>query len=52
MKRRYNAKTYERISVDIPKAQAQAFKSKCKEKDISQAKIVKDAISAFLESEE
>lgn len=48
VKRRYNAKTYARIGVELPKDLVSAFKEKCKQEGISQAQIVKDAIERFL----
>lgn len=49
VKRRYNEKTYTIISASIPKEKAAAFKSKCAEKGIAQAQIIKRAIDQFLE---
>ena len=50
VKARYNKKTYESLFVNLPKDMAQKFKQKCKEEGISQAKIIKEAVEAFLES--
>ena len=50
VKAKYNKKTYDTISIRIPKDLAQAFKQKCKEENISQAKIIKNAIQKFIDS--
>ena len=49
VKTRYNNKTYDVISVRVPKEMAAAFKQKCAETGISQAQIVKNAIADFLD---
>ena len=49
VKARYNKKTYDRITVCVAKDKAQVFKSKCIERGVSQAQILKDAIDRFLE---
>ncbi len=48
VKRRWIDKNYSKIQADIPKDLAQAFKEKCQSDGISQAQIIKDAISDFL----
>ena len=48
VKNRYNAKVYDRVTVCVPKEMAKAFKEKCLSCGISQAEIVKKAISEFL----
>lgn len=45
---RYNAKTYDVVSVRIPKDLAAAFRAKCAEQGDSQAGIIKQAIEAYL----
>ncbi len=50
VKARYNQKTYDVISVRIPKETAELFKTKCNAENIPQAQIIKQAIAAFLES--
>ena len=45
---RYNAKTYDVLSVRIPKDLAAAFKEKCTQNGDSQAGVVKQAIEAYL----
>lgn len=50
-KTRYNSKTYDVISVRVPKEMAAAFKQKCLETSVPQAQIVKNAITAFLNTE-
>lgn len=49
VKRRYNDKSYDRISYSEKKEIAEAFKSKCAEKGIPQAQILKKAVHDFLE---
>lgn len=51
VKAKYNKKTYDTISIRIPKDMAEAFKSKCKEENIPQAQIIKKAIEAFLNND-
>ena len=51
VKRRYNAKVYTPITANLPKEMAAAFKTKCVEKGISQAQVVKKAVEAFLAEE-
>ena len=48
VKNRYNKKTYEQINIRIPKETANKFKEKCKEKQIPQAQIFKEAIEKFI----
>lgn len=48
VKARYNQKTYDVISVRIPKETSAAFKSKCAAEGIPQAQIIKQAIENFL----
>ncbi len=48
VKTRYNNKTYDVISVRVPKEMAADFKRKCAETGIPQAQIVKNAIAGFL----
>lgn len=48
VKRRYNEKTYDVISIRVPKETATAFKEKCKETGIPQAQVIKRAIEEFL----
>ena len=49
VKKRYNQKVYTVISASVPKELAAAFKEKCVRENISQAQVIKDAISKFLE---
>lgn len=49
VKTRYNKKMYSSISIRIPKKIAEAFRDKCAETGISQAKILKEAINNFLD---
>lgn len=49
VKRRYNQKTYDAVTAQVPKEMAAAFKAKCKETGISQAQVIKTAIAQFLE---
>ena len=48
VKQRYNDKVYSPISVKLPKDLVAAFKEKCIVEDISQARVIKEAIEAFL----
>lgn len=47
-KNKYNAKTYARVVLSIPKAEAQAYKDKCALDGITQSDIPKAAISEYL----
>lgn len=49
VKARYNQKTYDIISVRVPKEMAQAFKAKCATDGVPQAQIIKKAIEDFLQ---
>ncbi len=49
VKQRYLNKTYDNISVRVPKEMAAAFKEKCAADGISQAQIIKKAIEDFLQ---
>jgi len=49
VKTRYNQKTYDVIAVRVPKETAEAFKAKCAAEGVPQAKIIKQAIEAFLQ---
>jgi len=46
---RYVKKTLTPITVRVPIPMAEEFKNKCKEKNIPQAQIFKNAITKFLE---
>ncbi len=48
VKQRYNAKTYDVISIRVPKEMAAAFKKKCAIQGDAQAPIIKKAIEAYL----
>ena len=48
VKQKYNTKTYDVISVRIPKDLAAAFKEKSAAEGISQASIIKAAIEEYL----
>lgn len=50
VKQRYNQKTYDVISIRVPKNMAEAFKAKCAADGIPQAQIIKKAIEEFLKS--
>ena len=52
VKTRYNSKTYDVISVRIPKEMAAAFKEKCAETGAVQAQIIKKAIKEFLDNDQ
>jgi len=48
VKRRWIDANYSTIRADIPKAMAEAFREKCKADGVSQARIIKAAIEAYL----
>ena len=48
VKQKYNSKTYDVISIRIPKEMAAAFKEKCASEGDSQAGIIKAAIEKYL----
>lgn len=48
VKSRYNKKVYNRITVSVPKEQAETFKAKCTAEGISQAQVIKRAIEEFI----
>lgn len=48
VKRRYNDKTYDVISIRVPKDTAEAFKKKCAAEGVPQAQIIKQAITEYL----
>lgn len=52
VKTRYNSKTYDVISVRVPKEMAAAFKEKCAETGAVQAQIIKKAIQEFLDNDQ
>lgn len=49
VKSRYNQKTYDVISVRVPKELAAAFREKCDTEGAVQAQIIKKAIEEFLQ---
>lgn len=48
VKARYNQKTYDTISIRVPKELASAFKEKCTADGVPQAQVIKKAITDFL----
>lgn len=50
VKSKYNQKTYDVISIRVPKAMAEAFKAKCADDGVAQAQVIKKAIEEFLNS--
>ena len=50
VKQRYNQKTYDVISIRVPKETAEAFKAKCAADGVPQAQVIKTAIENFLNS--
>lgn len=46
--RKYNAETYTRLVIDIPKSKAELFKQKCKDKGVAYRQIFLDAVENFL----
>lgn len=49
VKSRYNQKTYDVISVRVPKELSAAFREKCAAEGAIQAQIIKKAIEDFLQ---
>lgn len=49
VKRRYNKKVYTCISAQLSKELVSEFKEICKEKNISQASVLKSSIEKFIE---
>lgn len=49
VKSRYNQKTYDVISIRVPKELAAAFREKCDAEGAVQAQIMKKAIEEFLQ---
>ena len=49
VKKRYNDKVYGTVAVRLPKDLVEQFKEKCTAENISQARIVKQAIVDFLD---
>ena len=45
---RYNKKTYDMVSVRLPKETVTAFKEKCAAEGVSQAQVIKKAIIEYL----
>lgn len=50
VKSKYNQKTYDVISIRVPKATAETFKAKCVADGVAQAQVIKKAIEEFLNS--
>ena len=48
VKARYNKKVYDSIAIRVPKDMAKAFKEKCLAEEVSQAKVIKNAIEDFI----
>ncbi len=48
VKRRYNNKVYSTIQAQLPKELVADFKTACKERGVSQASVLKQAIESFL----
>lgn len=51
-KTRYNSKTYDVISIRVPKDMAADFKAKCTAESIPQAQIIKKTIEKFINRKE
>lgn len=49
VKKKYNDKTYGRISADIPKELAEQFKVRCKENGVSIASVIQEAVEYYLQ---
>lgn len=48
VKRRYNDKVYSVVKAELPKELVAEFKELCKEKGVSQASVVKNALEQFI----
>ena len=48
VKRRWNEANYNRLTIYLPKAQAEEYKAKCERLGISLSDVPKEAISQFL----
>ena len=51
VKRRWNEANYTRLTISLPKAQAEEYKAKCERLGISQSDVPKEAINQFLREE-
>lgn len=51
VKRRYNEKTYGTVRAMLPKDLVEAFKKECKNRNVSQAQVIREAIEKFLGQE-
>lgn len=51
VKARYNKKVYAPVQAQLPKDIVAAFKSKCADRGVSQAQVLREAIEAFLAQE-
>ena len=51
VKRRWNESNYSRLTIYLPKAQAEEYKAKCERLGISQSDVPKEAINQFLREE-
>ncbi len=49
IKHRYNNKVYATVRAELPKDLVNEFKEICKEKNISQASVLKSSIEKFIE---
>uniref|UniRef100_UPI004029C1D4 ribbon-helix-helix protein, CopG family n=1 Tax=Eubacterium sp. TaxID=142586 RepID=UPI004029C1D4 len=48
VKRRYNDKVYSVVKAELPKELVAEFKKLCKEKGVSQASVIKNALEQFI----
>lgn len=48
VKRRWNEANYTRVTIYLPKAQAEEYKAKCARLGMNQSDVPKEAISQFL----
>lgn len=51
VKKRYNDKTYTRVTTALPKELAEQFKEKCKQLDISQRQVLLKAVENFVKED-
>ena len=48
VKNRWNAKHYKRLTISLPKEDAEAYRKKCEKEGITQSHILKEAVYKFL----
>ena len=51
-KQKYNAKTYDRIQIMIPKGMGEVWKAEAKERGLSLNALIQKAVAEYLQKEE